>query len=287
MARTRKRRAAGDDQPQQRLKAWQPILTPKTVLPTFFILGILFGPIGGLLIWGSSLVSEMTFDYTQCQSLDAYTYRMKDSGLNPSKPQYALLNNTNNDTITDVSQELECILRFNVPTDLDPTVLIYYKLTNFYQNHRRYVKSLNSDQLKGDFVSTSDLDDSDCKPLGTRDGKAIYPCGLIANSLFNDTFSSPVLLNPPSGVSATYDFTTDDISWPGEAKKYATTPISEDGYNSVNGYTDDNIPNLKTDFHFQNWMRTAGLPTFTKLYGRNDNDVMRSGTYQITIGMSV
>ncbi len=143
----------------------------------------------------------MTFDYTQCQSLDAvetltddafhdlpadkYTYRMKDSGLNPSKPQYALLNNTNNDTITDVSQELECILRFNVPTDLDPTVLIYYKLTNFYQNHRRYVKSLNSDQLKGDFVSTSDLDDSDCKPLGTRDGKAIYPCGLIANSLFN------------------------------------------------------------------------------------------------------
>ncbi len=108
-------------------------------------------------------------------------------------------------------------------------------------------------------------------------------------------------MNPPSGVSATYDFTTDDISWPGEAKKYATTPISDDGYNSVSdivpppnwmkrfpdGYTDDNIPNLKTDFHFQNWMRTAGLPTFTKLYGRNDNDVMRSGTYQITIGMSV
>ena len=27
---------------QQRLKAWQPILTPKTVLPTLFIIGILF-----------------------------------------------------------------------------------------------------------------------------------------------------------------------------------------------------------------------------------------------------
>jgi hypothetical protein len=41
---------------QQRLKAWQPILTPKTVLPTLFIIGILFAPIGALLIWGNSKV---------------------------------------------------------------------------------------------------------------------------------------------------------------------------------------------------------------------------------------
>jgi hypothetical protein len=33
-------------------------------------------------------------------------------------------------------------------------------------------------------------------------------------------------------------------------------------------------------------MRTAGLPTFTKLYGRNDNDKMQKGTYEITIGLS-
>lgn len=44
---------------QQRLKAWQPILTPKVVLPTFFILGVLFAPIGAVLIWGSNLVSRI------------------------------------------------------------------------------------------------------------------------------------------------------------------------------------------------------------------------------------
>lgn len=97
----------------------------------------------------------------------------------------ALLNNTGNTSVTDVSQELQCILQFTVPRDLEPSVFMYYKLTNFYQNHRRYVKSLNSDQLKGDYVSPSDLDNSDCKPLGTRNGTAIYPCGLIANSFFN------------------------------------------------------------------------------------------------------
>jgi hypothetical protein len=33
-------------------------------------------------------------------------------------------------------------------------------------------------------------------------------------------------------------------------------------------------------------MRTAGLPTFTKLYGRNDNDELVQGRYEITIDLS-
>lgn len=84
-----------------------------------------------------------------------------------------------------VSDKRQCILEFELPADLPKSVLFYYKLTNFYQNHRRYVKSLNTDQLKGTAVSVSELEDSDCKPLDQRDGKPIYPCGLIANSLFN------------------------------------------------------------------------------------------------------
>ena len=54
-----------------------------------------------------------------------------------------------------------------------------------------------------------------------------------------------------------------------------------------NGYTKDQPPpNFHVDERFQNWMRTAGLPTFTKLYGRNDQDELLQGRYQITIGMS-
>jgi LEM3 (ligand-effect modulator 3) family / CDC50 family len=192
---------------QQRLKAWQPILTPKTVLPTLFIIGIIFAPIGALLIWGSSLVSEITFDYTDCENLtpstandslsftnfpsNKFSYRLRSADSKdsqPSPPRYAFLDNTNNSTVTDVSAKKQCVVEFDLPADLDPSVLFYYKLTNFYQNHRRYVKSLDSNQLKGKFVSTSTLQNSDCNPLGTlggKDGIAIYPCGLIANSLFN------------------------------------------------------------------------------------------------------
>ncbi|KAJ2986766.1 hypothetical protein NUW54_g9639 [Trametes sanguinea] len=33
-------------------------------------------------------------------------------------------------------------------------------------------------------------------------------------------------------------------------------------------------------------MRTAGLPTFTKLWGRNDNQKLLKGRYQITVNLN-
>lgn len=51
---------------QQRLKAWQPILTPKAVLPTLFLIGLIFAPIGALIVWGSGQVTAITLDYTRC-----------------------------------------------------------------------------------------------------------------------------------------------------------------------------------------------------------------------------
>ncbi|KAJ7684763.1 cell cycle control protein [Mycena polygramma] len=313
------RRPANTAFKQQRLKAWQPILTPKTVLPTLFIIGILFAPIGGLLIWGSGLVSEITLDYTECENLSPsqangtlafvpmpsdkfkYNLRSADSKKSVTPPTYAFLDNTNNSTVTDVSSKKQCIIQFDIPADIEPSVLLYYKLTNFFQNHRRYVKSLNSDQLKGKGVSNSTLESGDCKPLATLGGKAIYPCGLIANSIFNDTFSDPVLQNPGSAdVSTTYTFSAKGIAWPGESKKYSSDPVGPGGYSSYDdivpppnwqlrfpSYNATNPPpNLQEDERFQNWMRTAGLPTFTKLYGRNDNDKMTAGTYQIIVGLN-
>jgi len=162
----------------------------------------------------------MTFDYTDCETLtpatspdslaftlipsNKFSYRLSSSAAKNANfpgPQYAFLNNTGNSSVTDVSSQLQCVILFEVPADLGPKVLLYYKLTNFFQNHRRYVKSLNSDQLKGKGVSSGDLESSNCKPLATRDGKPIYPCGLIANSFFNGTLSSHPLLH-----SITYPF---------------------------------------------------------------------------------
>jgi hypothetical protein len=53
---------------QQRLPAWQPILTAKTVFPLFFGIGIVFVGLGGMLLHFSNIVNEIVIDYTDCVS---------------------------------------------------------------------------------------------------------------------------------------------------------------------------------------------------------------------------
>jgi len=69
-------------------------------------------------------------------------------------------------------------------------VYMYYGLSNFYQNHRLYVMSKDSNQLAGGLMSgqvTTMLTKSSCYPyVGDVRRNVVYaPCGLIANSLFN------------------------------------------------------------------------------------------------------
>jgi len=37
----------------------------------------------------------------------------------------------------------------HIPKDIEGKVFLYYQLDNFYQNHRRYVKSRSNTQLDG------------------------------------------------------------------------------------------------------------------------------------------
>lgn len=58
------------------------------------------------------------------------------------------------------------------------------------KNVCRYVKSKSEDQLR---EKSSEWDTDDCKPEArTADGQPIVPCGLIAWSLFNDTYNIKV-----------------------------------------------------------------------------------------------
>ena len=196
-----------------------------------------------------------------------------------------------------VEQETNvCILSFNIPEDIKPPILFYYRLTNFYQNHRRYVKSVDIQQLKGDARSASDLSSGDCSPLDvdSETGKPYYPCGLIANSMFNDTFSQLTLANPAGGTNAggqNYTMTVEGTSWSHEGDLYGETKYKPDDVvpppnwqeQYENGRYGDKLPNLHTWEQFQVWMRTAGLPTFSKLYQRNDKDVLTAGTYRLKI----
>lgn len=187
----------------------------------------------------------------------------------------------------------QCTLEFHIGHDLKPPVLFYYKLTNFYQNHRRYAKSFSTDQLSGSALSAKTLDGGDCAPLTSVDGKPYYPCGLVANSMFNDTFSNLELLNTVAGSSnGTYAMNNKTgIAWSSDKDLYGTTkykwsdvavpPNWKQRY--PNDYSDDYHPDIENDEALQVWMRLAGLPTFSKLAQRNDDETMVAGNYRLNI----
>ncbi|KAF9186312.1 hypothetical protein BGZ51_002891 [Haplosporangium sp. Z 767] len=291
---------------QQRLKAWQPILTPKTVLPTFLLVGILFAPIGGLLLWASDTVAEVVIDYTKCDKVgptfvqipqDSYSVNFPGSSGDGEPPEFksirvASANNVNTTT--------KCTVKFNLPVTLKKPVFVYYRLTNFYQNHRRYVKSLDSKQLSGAARTADELAGGSCDPLAvvTENGTQypIYPCGLIANSMFNDTLG--LFLNPfdsTTNNNKSYILTSSGISWKSDARKYGPTTYTNFSMirpppnwgNFPNGYSAESPPiDPSKDEHFQVWMRTAGLPNFRKLYSKNEQDDLLSGTYTMDIDMN-
>ncbi|KAK7475270.1 hypothetical protein BaRGS_00033501 [Batillaria attramentaria] len=161
---------------QQKLPAWQPILTANTVLPAFFAIGIAFIPLGVALLVTSNNVKEKVFDYTQCKNIADQSQTCAEFFSN----------------ISNTGQTCVCNETVTLDSKFEGTVYMYYGLTNFYQNHRRYVRSRDDNQLHGYDIGPGDLN-QDCDPYrttsvnGTTYGYA--PCGAIANSLFNDSFT--------------------------------------------------------------------------------------------------
>ncbi|KAJ0386521.1 hypothetical protein COL922a_004163 [Colletotrichum nupharicola] len=262
---------------------------------------IIFAPIGGLLLYASAKVQEIKLEYTDCAKEATETLSVMDSkyintafkSSDQTKNALWASEKVNITTTGGITYETtQCRIQFNIPEDINPPVLFYYHLTNFYQNHRRYVASFSDKQLKGDALSVDKVSSSNCDPLRTEEvngtNMPIYPCGLIANSMFNDTFSSPRWLQDDT----LYEMKNNSgIAWDSDASLYGKTKYN---YNEVipppnwrvqyPEYTEQNPPpNLAEWQAFQVWMRTAGLPSFSKLYQRNDNDVMKEGTYEVNI----
>lgn len=177
----------------------------------------------------------------------------------------------------------KCYLTMTLDADIPGPVYVYYQLGNFYQNHRRYVQSRSNPQLMGKSIDSTQQ--VQCEPIVTNadvgkllafDGVTLldqdataYPCGLIAKSVFTDNYT----LSTVSFQDAAYDSSTDDvvfnennIAWKSDREKFK----NQAGDWQAQQWTDiencKDTPLLTFIEHFIVWMRTAGLPTFRKLY---------------------
>ncbi|EEP78330.1 hypothetical protein UREG_03176 [Uncinocarpus reesii 1704] len=98
--------------------------------------------------------------------------------------------------------------------------------------------------------------------------------------------------NQGSNETETFHMTNEGISWASDRELYRPTEYNFDqvvpppNWKELypDGYTKDYPPpNLQTWEEFQVWMRTAGLPTFSKMARRDDNRTMAAGSYRIDI----
>lgn len=178
--------------------------------------------------------------------------------------------------IQDPSPKPPCIRKLTVPKHMKQPIYVYYQLDNFYQNHRRYVKSRSDQQLR-DNSSASEV--SDCKPEDMYNGLYIVPCGLIAWSLFNDTYSFSIN-NTPLNVNKK------GISWKSDREHKFGKDVYPTNFQSgglIGGAKLNSSIPLSEQEDLIVWMRTAALPTFRKLYGKIEQDLEENQVINVTL----
>jgi hypothetical protein len=255
---------------QQELPACKPLLTPGWVITTFMVVGIVFIPIGIVCLLASNSVVEIVHRY------DNDPRCVGNAATKEAKVNFIQDNTTNK----------ACTVTLTVPKKMNSPVYIYYQLDDFYQNHRRYVKDYDASQLRSNSPITDTSGPSDCKPEATYNGKAIFPCGLIAWSLFNDTYAFQT-----GGSNLTVN--RNDISWKSDRDDKFGSALPSNFLNSIlvgtentsliGGKALDLTKPLNQDEDLIVWMRTAALPTFRKLWGKIEQDLVVNQTIAVTI----
>ncbi|KAI1732857.1 LEM3 (ligand-effect modulator 3) family / CDC50 family domain-containing protein [Ditylenchus destructor] len=233
---------------QQQLPAWQPILTAKTVIPTVLVTGVIFIPIGVALILASNKVQEWSSYYESCN-------------------------------------QTTCSINFELQVPFKDDVYFYYGLENYFQNHRRYMKSRNDKQLLGrDLTSVSE-----CEPYAY-------------SSKDCDSFS--LIYHNPTG-SSLVTWTYRGVVWEVDKSVKFNNPILAQGEDLCRKFNKTEKPqnwakspceldpvdpdnNGFKNADFINWMRTAALPDFRKPYRKlertgNFADGLPSGNYTLSI----
>ena len=295
---------------QQRLPAGRPLLTPYNVIGTFLVTSLIFIPLGVALLLASNSVTEITLRYDDiCEDSLGNLCADKIDPLSPGISEFP---------------SCSCQIKFKPEKTIQQPVYLYYKLTNFYQNHFAYQRSVDYAQLSGSVsgFSGNSLDSANlgqfCQPqmskvvenrVETNVDGTVAPCGAIANTLFNDTFSSP-------------DFEVDrsDISWNTDHNQKYNNPKSDDSCNSEESnvlkpcWENTEYPQAKPSFWkypiwdvykitqgdgaikptngengyknqlFENWMRVGAFSTVYKLFGVVKNDLESGKEYTFDVG---
>eukprot|EP00746_Dinoflagellata_sp_MGD_P018887 gnl/MRDRNA2_/MRDRNA2_143821_c0_seq1.p1 gnl/MRDRNA2_/MRDRNA2_143821_c0~~gnl/MRDRNA2_/MRDRNA2_143821_c0_seq1.p1 ORF type:complete len:409 (+),score=42.62 gnl/MRDRNA2_/MRDRNA2_143821_c0_seq1:110-1336(+) len=153
----------------RKLQAWQPALSPMTTVATIMGIGALLLSLGiSILVAGHGSV-EVSHDYTE----DGMHHGSHNAGW----------------------------FQVTIPKDMEPPIIVQYEIHGMSQGNQHYLKSRSEAQLRGEGEPMLRPDHEElrpCHPRISQNDKVLYPCGLVARSVFTDTF---VLRASKSGAS--------------------------------------------------------------------------------------
>ena len=134
------------------LPAWRPVPSFGSTMIIFGIFGIIFLTLGITLYIMSDKIQD---------SITQYDMAISEGGCGEPKT-------TDYKTKKQEPTINECQVTLNVDTDISAPIYVYYQLENFYQNHRRYVKSRSNTQLLGKELAVDSNAMKDCDPIITN-----------------------------------------------------------------------------------------------------------------------
>ncbi|GAA6227353.1 cell cycle control protein 50A-like [Lates japonicus] len=268
---------------QQRLPAWSPMLTANTVLPFFYFMSLICMLLGVWLLLTVQSTQEIKVDYTHAGTCNMCFETLKN--------------------MSNAGKSCTCTVEFSIEKPFKGDVFFYYGLQNFHQNLRRYMDSRDDAQMVGRKENLKNPSIY-CEPFKKdQNGLPIAPCGAVANSIFNDSFTLTYIGS--SGASHRVPLLRRGITWYTDKNVKFRNPkmdnltlaqVFEDTakplYWQKPVYELD--PHQATNNGFINddlivWMREAAFPNFKKLYGilyRANNPFTKglpAGTYNISI----
>ena len=162
-------------------------------------------------------------------------------------------------------------MSITIPEKMKKPIMVYYQVNDLRQNHRFYMENKSDKQLKGEEVSKEDLEKNNiCEnSLYNKDGFSYgnlpeddiaFPCGLIAKSYFQDTFTLYDSSNNKINI------TTEGIAYKSDRDSFAKIEHREDNWTDVH------------DEHFMIWMRISPFENPRKLYGKIEQNDLSGGT---------
>ena len=172
-----------------------------------------------------------------------------------------------------------CTVTF-VPSETLKKPKVYYKISNFYGNHRKYVKSMDYSQLRADSSAAG----SKCSPIKKNkdisssllavDGTTTLdpnsdanPCGLRAKYIFTDSF----VLTKTGGGTIAIDETKISHSIDRSSKfKHPSDYLTKQWKDTE-------------DEHLMVWYQVDAFSNFIKLWGKIDQNLEAGTNYTITI----